>query len=362
MRALVVLVVVAGICCCGSVHAQPPSAKRELDRAISAMNAGRYPEAEKTLRQLVRRYPSYDDARYELALVLSLQQRFDDAIGECKILCDTSRPKERQRDLYFQLLGNLYAQKDDTANADATYRLGVQRFPTSARLHVEIAIRHAMHGDLDEALDEIETAISGDPTYPLSYYWGARFYRASSERIWAIFYAEIFLNLRPNSPKADEISSLWYNLFREAVEQFDQEGRIVLSREIRGTIGDGAAPTRPFAEAYTEVLTDAARQLRFNRDFELPVASIDTMLTRFVELWHERGYDRRYSNVVIERYRQLRQEGLLSAYVHVLAQHGKPMQYEEYAKHNRDALQRLERWIERNRLIITRDNYISRYR
>ncbi len=347
---------VAGITYCST--AQQKSALRDVERAIAAMNAKKYSEAERILRVVVKQYPRYYDARYELALVLSLQKRYDEALAECRVICDTTIPPEQQRDHYFHLLGNLYAQRDDSVNADASYRLGLARFPTSARLHVEQAIRFAQQGNLEEALEEIETAISGDPTYPLSYYWGARFYRASTERIWAIFYAEIYINLRPNSSKADEMSSLWYNAIREAIEQFDSDGRIVLSREIRAS-----GPAGPsFPDAFSSVLTEAARTLRFNRDFELPIASIDTLLSEFLKIWYQRGYDTTFRNLIIERYEQLHRAGLLDAYVFTIAQHGKPMQFAFYARQHRQRLNKLEQWIARNRLIISRTNYVSRYR
>ncbi|MCX7930822.1 MAG: tetratricopeptide repeat protein [Chlorobi bacterium] len=340
------------------VAAQPRSAVAQVNRAIAAIDAKKYAEAEHMLRDVVKRYPNYYDARYELALVLSLQKKYQEALAECLPLCDSNLSKDSQRDHYFQLLGNLYAQLDDTLNAELFYRRGLKIFPTSARLHVEMAIRAAQRGDLDEALEEIESAISGDPSYPLSYYWGARFYRASTERLWVIFYAELFINLRPNSSKADEMSTIWYNVFREAIEEFDQNGRIILSREIRANAPAGAT----FPEAFSSTLSDAARILRFNRDFELPVASIDTLLSRFLDLWYERGLDTLYRNIIIERYRHLRDEGLLEAYVHVVAQYGKPMQFAEYAKQNRSQLEKLERWINKHRLVLDRTNYISRYR
>lgn len=344
-----------------SLFSQPRSAIRSVERAVMAMNAKRYSEAEKILRRIVRRYSDYFEARYELALALSLQNRYDEALAECIVICDTLVPRDKQRDHYFQLLGNLYAQKDDSTNADRAYQVGLMRFPTSARLHVEVAIRHAMRGDIEEAIESIENAISGDPTYPMSYYWGARFYRASTERIWAFFYAEIFLNLRPNSPKADEMSTLWYNMFRETVEEFDKEGRIVLSREIRGAV-DGQNPVRTFPEAFTEILQQSISVLKFNRDFELPVASIDTLLRQFLVYWKQHGYDTTFRNIIIERYMQLEREGLLEPYIHVLAQFGKPMQFEVYAKKHKQLLDRLERWMQRNRLVLTRASYISRYR
>lgn len=344
-----------------TASSQPRRVVRSVERAVMAINAKQYAKAEKILRQVVQRYPDYFEARYELALALSLQGRYDEALAECIVICDTAVPRDKQRDHYFQLLGNLYAQKDDSTNADHAYQLGLRRFPTSARLHVEVAIRHAMRGDVEEALESIENAISGDPTYPLSYYWGARFYRASTERIWAFFYAEIFLNLRPNSPKADEISTLWYNMFRETVEQFDEEGRIVLSREIRGSV-DLSNPTRTFQEVFTETLQQSISILRFNRDFELPIASIDTLLRQFLALWKRQGYDTTYRNIIIERYMQLERIGLLEPYIYVLAQFGKPMQFEIYAKKHKQLLHRLERWIQQNRLVLTRNNYISRYR
>lgn len=340
-------------------HGQPASAKRRLEQAVAAMNAKRYGEAETILRNLVKRYPTYADARYELAIALSLQNKFDEAIELCTELCDTTLPSNKQREQYFQLLGDLYSQQDDTARAFETYRIGLERFPQSARLHVQLALLLKQRGQHDSALAEIEHAIEADPTYPLSYYWGARFYRASREPIWAILYAEIYLNLRPNSSRADETSALWYNVFREVVEQFDEERRIVLWQPSQRTIRDSASRL-PFPEAYTTVLTECVRQLHFNRDFELPLASLDTALGCFIARWKALGYDTVYRNILFERYDHLAREGLLGAYVHVLAQFGKPMQYAEYAEYHRQELARLQRWIERYPLTITRQSRICR--
>jgi outer membrane protein assembly factor BamD (BamD/ComL family) len=359
MRLVCWVFVVLGVLSALRVHGQPASAKRSLERAVAAMNAKRYREAESILRSIVKRYPHYADARYELALALSLQNKYDEAIELCSELCDTTLPRSMQREQYFQLLGDLYSQQDDTTRAFATYRIGLERFPNSARLHVQLALLLKQRGQLDSALAEIERAIEADPTYPLSYYWGARFYRTSSEPIWAILYAEIYLNLRPNSSRADEMSALWYNLFREAVEQFDEEKRIVLWQPSHHTISD-STQRRPFPELYTAVLAECIRQLQFNRDFELPLASLDTLIGCFIARWKALGYDTVYRNVLLERYDQLAREGLLSAYIHVLGQYGKPMQYAEYAKNHRKLLMRLERWIDRHRLAITPQNRICR--
>ncbi len=353
---VVVVLGVVGACC---AHGQPRSAKRTLERAVAAMNAKRYDEAEAILRRLVKRYPNYTDARYELALALSLQNKLEEAFKYCTELCDTTLPRSMQREQYFQLLGDLYSQQDDTARAFEAYRIGLERFPNSARLRVQRALLLRQREQLDSARAEIERAIEADPTYPLSYYWGARFYRASNEPIWAILYAEIYLNLRPNSSRADEMSALWYNLFREAVEQFDEEKRIVLWQPSQHTISD-SIQRRPFPEVYTAVLTECVRQLRFNRDFELPLASLDTAIGCFIARWKALGYDTVYRNVLLERYDQLAREGLLSAYIHVLGQFGKPMQYAEYAKNHRQLLARLERWVLHHRLTMTPHSRVCR--
>jgi hypothetical protein len=360
-RRLQTLILILGIGTTIGVQGQPRHAMRTLERAVAAMNTKRYADAEAILRRLIKQYPRYNDARYELALALAMQRKYDEALRLSTELCDTLQPITAQREQYYQLLGDLYREQDDTTRAFEAYSIGLIRFPNSARLRVQRAVLLLENGLHDSARAEIERAIEADPSYPLSYYWGARVYRFSSEPLWAILYAEIYLNMRPNSSRADEMSAIWYNLFREIVEQYDEKQQIELWQPTKSEMYS-SAERLPFPEAYRTTLTECISTLRFNRDFELPIASLDTLLRCFTARWQSKGYDTVYTNILIARYEQLEREGLLGAYVHVLAQFGKPMQFDDYAKKNQRILRRLEQWINRHPLQITHENYMSRSR
>jgi hypothetical protein len=59
-----------------------------------------------------------------------------------------------------------------------------------------------------------EKGIQNDPNYSKNYYNACLFYNNTNEKIWALLYGEIFINLDPQGKKTPEMKELLLNNYR----------------------------------------------------------------------------------------------------------------------------------------------------
>jgi hypothetical protein len=108
-------------------------------------------------------------------------------------------------------------------------------------------------------------------------------------------------------------------------------------------------------------MTGAATGLKFNRDFEIPLASIDTIYSRFITEWYRLGYDSTFPNILFDRHKTLIDKGLHTAYTYFLLQHAKPLEFKDYTEKNKKLYNKFLQWLEKNPLDITEKNRFSRF-
>jgi tetratricopeptide (TPR) repeat protein len=151
-------------------QAEPESPENYLRAAQICRRLGRLDEAEKDLLQAKELAPGNLEVLYNEALLYETQGRFDDA---ARILSDSiaqvkARPAESGSDalaILYELLGGIYRDKGDTANAVQAYQdLGNLDPAQAKRANVMVIDAYRAGRQTTEAMAEVRKDLAADPS------------------------------------------------------------------------------------------------------------------------------------------------------------------------------------------------------
>jgi tetratricopeptide (TPR) repeat protein len=331
-------------------------ARRLAIEGIHKTDAGDLDAGLELLQKASSLDPGNDDYRYEQAYVYYMKE--DNAkVAEIieKIINGPSAI-----DRWWELLGNAYDNLGKPEKAVATYEAGLKRFPESGILDLELGVMAAKKNDIDKAVGYWEEGIRSTPAFPSNYYWAAKAFCNSSERIWGMIYGEIFLNLEPNTKRTREISALLYDTYRRSITRHGDTLRV--------DVGNGAMMMRPpkggnirmpFALVYTTDLTLSSVGIYNSPADTVSIASLNAVREKFIENWHRLKHDAEYPNVLFERQAALAAAGHFEAYNYWLLSAGSP-DSRIWADAHREKLTAFITWLQDHPMRVDSSNVFSR--
>jgi len=151
-------------------EAEPESSENYLRAAQICRRLGRLDEAEKNLLHAKELAPGNLEVLYNEALLYETQGRFDDA---ARVLSDSiaqvkARPSESGSDalaILYELLGGIYRDKGDTANAVEAYQdLGNLDPAQAKRAHVMVIDAYRAGRQTTQAMAEVRKDLAADPS------------------------------------------------------------------------------------------------------------------------------------------------------------------------------------------------------
>ena len=358
LRFLLSCIVIA-LCCSASATLAAGTAQSNpnLQKVMRYFDERKYDSAIVCLRQELVKEPSNNKLLYELALAHAMSKQNDSA----RTILERILPDEQSTDKYYQLLANVYAETDDTVKAREVLLKGSKRFPKSGKMHMELGLLQLQQHHLDEALDEFEEGIQVDPNFYGNYYWAARSYSTGNEKIWTLLYAEVLMNIDPSPTRASVSSSLIYSAHNAVYENFRSSHQMIYSKAQKGSADASQKPEESFETRFNQAMTKGAAELKFFQDFEIPIASIDTMQQVFVKEWYAAGYDKRFPNAAIERHKELMDLGLHRAYTFYLMQFAKPLECKAYLTDHKKEYEKFLSWFKKHPMVINDKNHFSRF-
>lgn len=294
---------------------------------------------------------------YEIAYVHYSRKEYRDAAD----LLQGILGSERAEGIYFQLLGNCYDMLGDSARAIATYKQGLERFPESGSLYLELGIMSLGAKDLATAVNYWEQGIYKAPTFPSNYYWAARAYCGSSERIWGVLYGEIFLNLERNSARTQEISRLLFNTYGDAfVFRKDSSAVRFVTQMTVVPPEEGKDIVLPFEMQYETGMMMAMLPAAGQGDSAVSLANLDMIRTEFANNWHGSGNDTVYQNVLLAWHKALIDNGYFSAYNHWLMSQGAADEFERWYAADHTPFDTFAEWFSKHPMPIDGEHFFSR--
>lgn len=251
-------------------------------------------------------------------------------------------------DQYYQLLGNAYDMLKKPEKALETYAAGMERFPSSGKLYLESGTLEAHRENYDKAIQYWEKGVQVAPKFPSNYYWLAKTFCSSDDKIWGVIYGEIFMNLERASVRTEEMSKLLYNTYVSAIKiKSKTEASVKFSKTFV------MAPPKEGEE----VKLSFAMQYEMNMIVNLPLIMkkkkvdhelINDLRTAFIKSWFERKFNNDYPNVLFDYQQKLMEKGQFEAYNYWLLMKGNQKAFDTWVKKNTDKYNEFIEWYKIN--------------
>lgn len=172
---------------------------------------GDYSNAILVLNRAIQLAPDSLQYRQQLAYTYYLNQDYDRASGIIKPLLK----KDEATVTTFQIGGDIYQAVKDLKGAEKLYKRGLRKFPGSGELDNELGQLYFNTSKYSDALRTWVRGIQADPGYSLNYYNAARMYYYSNDKVWAIIYGEVFINLESFTAHTAEIKGILLESYKK---------------------------------------------------------------------------------------------------------------------------------------------------
>jgi len=161
-----------------------------------------------------------------------------------------------------QLAGNVFKALEEVKECEQLYQKGIKKFPASGPLYSEWGELRSSNKD-GRAITCWEDGIQADPSYGGNYYNAALHYSKINEPIWALLYAEIYINMESRSDRARNMKKILFEQYQQLLtKQAYQPGKKsgAFTQQVFQILDNASGPA-----TYTRL-----REFLFNRVFKIP--------------------------------------------------------------------------------------------
>jgi Tfp pilus assembly protein PilF len=275
------------------ISTQAQDAKELQETGRNFMKSGDFANAILVLQKSSAQDPKNVEVQKDLVLAYYYNRDY----GNAKVVVEKLIDRDDADVQSFQLSGNVYKALEEIKECEKAYRKGLKKFPNSGALYNELGELLWGKGN-SEAIEQWEKGIEADPNYSGNYYNAARYYFVTTDKVWALIYGEMFVNMESYSTRTAEIKSLLLDAYKKF---FISDAALVKK--------DSKAKDNEFAKAFTEILNKNAAVVNGGVTPETLVM----LRSRFILDWFETNAAR-FPNRLFDHQRQLLQEGMFDAY------------------------------------------------
>lgn len=357
MRILFVLITtVLIISVAYSKKTKPDKSDAFFKKGIELLNSG---ENEKAIEQFEKAHklkPEVLDYIYEIALAYYNMKDYDKAIE----ILDTLRNHKDVNDQVYQLLGNSYHFIENSDKALEIYSEGLEKFPNSGRLYMEYGIALVGKKRVREVIGYWEKGIEVEPAYENNYYYLAKYFSRTGEKIWTLLYSEIYLNIAKNFKRRDEISKLLYETYNSGL--FSQEDSLykVSFSEVRILSENLDSKKIPFQMAFQNVMVESTKPYVLIKTTRLSIKDIIKIRERFLQNWFSKKYNEIYPNIVFDYQKKFLDAGNFEAYNYWLFDVADKQEFESWQKQNLKKFKSFLKELVKSPLKLDKDNTLLR--
>jgi len=339
LRILPMMLLVASV----TTNAQIDSAavQRDVRKAVDLMDRNLPDEAITYWDKAITAMPDFAPYRYERALCHVMAKRYEAAIGVLTpIYTDTNL-----FDRGYQLLGNCYDYLEDTSRSREIYEAGLAAWPTSGRLHYELGAAAYLKQDVTSALNWWVKGTKVEPTFATNYYWICKGLAPTKDKLWAVLYGELFLNLEPNTERTQEISSLLFATWNKAISLGHPDDPINFCSEKTLNEPSPYGPaTMNFPMAFEFTVATSSQMFIPTEGVKerLSIKELVDIRVTFIRGWMSGEYAKRYPNDLLAFHAKLLEDGWLDEYFWWLFGHG---DLDEMRQHYRENANRYDTFL-----------------
>lgn len=201
-----------------------PEDQELLRKTVEMVDNGMCEAVAPDFDYLVKEYPENYLVHYERMYNLYSLSRFDEVVKEADFILNHKYTSEAA----FQMIGNAYDYLGKRKEAEKIYNEGLERFPNSGSLYLELGMLSNLDGELLEALDYYNKGILVQPNFASNYYRAAPIYFMSENaKVWGLVYAETAILLAPsNETRHAEMAQLIVYNLKECIKPEGKDKRL----------------------------------------------------------------------------------------------------------------------------------------
>ncbi|MEX2589499.1 MAG: hypothetical protein WD334_04780 [Chitinophagales bacterium] len=302
---------------------------------VKDMNSSEIERFISLMEEAVKNDPDNIDYSYEIAFALYVDKKYESAI---KVLEPLSR-RTKTSDNVFQLLGICYNLNGERLKAIATLDKGLKIFPKSGTLHLERGYLELLSKNKEQALNTFTKGTRVSPKFPENYYWAAKLYCDSQDEAWGIIYGEIYMSLKQEGKRTDEISKLLFDTYKSEIQLNSGTPNLSFCKEEPSS---GSSST-PFCKVYETTLLEA-----IGSEKNIDLNSLSTIRKNFLSSYIENGHDKTYPNVIFRYQDKVSKAGHMEAYNYWLLKEGDKAGFEKWNAANKDKWNAFLKWFDSN--------------
>lgn len=255
------------------------------------MRSGDFDNAVLVLNRAMQQDAKNLDLQKELAHAYYFKRDYAKALDQIKLALDHDDVDIAS----FQIAGNIYKALEEVKEAEKMYKRALKKFPKSGALYSEYGELLWARKDYD-AIEQWEKGIQVDPSFAGNYYNAAVFHFYTKDKIWALIYGEIFVNMEYLTERATTIKKMLLDGYKE---KLFTDADIMKDQKTKSYFGKAVLQT-------------------FNKQASLANKGINTEVltmirTRFILDWFN-THGKKYPFKLFEYHQQLIREGMFDAY------------------------------------------------
>ena len=334
----------------------PAKARKLYEEGIKLMEEGKLADASIKIREAKSLDPQNLDLKYVEAYLFYKKKQYPEAISNLEAFIKSGNANSNT----YKLLGNCYELKGERLKAIETYRLGLKAFPNSGEMLMEMGLVEMFNKNYKIALEYFEKGIKTDPSYASNYYWAAKLYNQSSEKVWVMVYGEMFMNIERNTDRTIDMGMLLFDLYKDAfvnkpdTAKYLQLTQMWLKAEAKsGTLIKPKA-TRTFEQTFTECMSQNTIQKNFN------LGVLANYRNNFLTDWFNENRQKAFPNALFAYLKKMKDEGKFEMYNYWLFQEGDQQFMATWYEKNQAKFTEFLAWFSDNPMKVDSENKVYR--
>ena len=193
-----------------TITAQSEDSKQLQETAMNFLRSGDYDNAILVLNRALQQDKNSLELQKNLVMAYYYKRDYEKALDGVKVLID----RDDADVMTFQIAGNVYKALEEVKDCEKMYKKALRKFPNSGPLYSE-------YGELLWAIKDFsaiqywEKGIQVDPSFSGNYYNAAQHYFYSNDKVWALIYGEIFVNMESLTERGAAMKKLLLDGYKE---------------------------------------------------------------------------------------------------------------------------------------------------
>ena len=324
-------------------------AQKKLQIAIEFMDNGHPDEAITLLNDAKKLDPTNSVYDYEIGYANYVKGDYKKAIAIFKKLAKS----KYAYDGVYQMLGNSYDMNGSSKKALETYSQGLKLFPKSGRLYLETGNVYWQQSKYDQAVTAYQKGIEVEPRFSSNYFRSGLLYLNSTEKVWGLISGEMLRILEPESKRSREIGALMFKTYQSNINfTSDTTMSVSFSQSQRLSSDKDGSIKLPFGITVYEPLL----MLSAIGKKEITLSTLTQIREQFINLYFEKGYDKKYPSALFSYHKQLIDSGHFETFNQWLYSDANKEEFEKWKETNSTKWDAFVDWFEANPINITDEN------